>query len=205
MFLNQKPLIACPHCDLLMEKFAITYGQKAHCPRCHTVLGQPIKRSLEYTFALSLTGLLLFIPANTEPVLSLNLLGLTQEATIFSGIVQLFNSGLWLIAGLVLLSALVVPLINLLLILYVSLSLSIEILLPHVTTALRIYQHLEEWAMLEVYMLGILVSLIKLMDTADVVFGTGLYCFVGLLFTSVAISSHIDHEDFWEHIEHLQT
>jgi len=203
MFLNQAPLVACKNCDLLLERHVIPYGSRAACPRCGTDLYRPVKNSIERALVLAITGLILFLPANLEPMLSLTLLGITQEATIIKGVVSLFEANLIMVSGLVLTSAIIVPLLNLLLIFYVTSSLTLNIAFPHIAPVFRVYLHLLEWAMLEVYMLGIFVALVKLVDTADVVIGAGLYCFAGLLVVTVMISTHIDKVLFWEEIEML--
>jgi len=188
-----------------MDQKTVPFGQKAQCPRCHEVLSQPVRHSVQYTLALSLTGLLLFIPANVQPLLSLhlNVFHLSKASTIIQGVVVLFDAGLWLVAGMVLVAAIVVPAVNFLLMFYVSLSLTLHRAFPHVTTAFRIYLHLVEWAMLEVYLLGLLVSLIKLADKSFVIMGVGLYCFIGLLLASILLSTHVDREGFWRRLENL--
>jgi len=65
----------------------------------------------------------------------------------------------------------------------------------------RFYHEVDTWGMIEVYMLAILVSAVKLLDLANIVPGVGLYCFAGLLLTTVLLSINLDEERFWEMIE----
>ncbi|HFS0768431.1 TPA: paraquat-inducible protein A, partial [Pseudomonas aeruginosa] len=62
----------------------------------------------------------------------------------------------------------------------------------------RGYHHLREWGMLEVYLMGILVSIVKLIDMADLSLGIGLACFVALLFTQVWLEVTMSPHQVWE-------
>jgi paraquat-inducible protein A len=68
---------------------------------------------------------------------------------------------------------------------------------------LRTLQHIEEWAMLEVYLLGIIVACVKLSSMAELKFGLGLVAFILLLLVSVTLASNFDSTLFWQRIEQL--
>lgn len=194
--------LACHDCDLLIEREELPVGFKASCPRCGQSLYQNKRNSVERSFALSITGLLLFVPANLLPVMSLQILGLQQSTTIYQGALAIFKEGLYWTASLVFIASIVVPLAKILLMLFVSGSLYLKQYTPLLPYAFRYYHYLDEWGMLEVYMLGILVSVVKLKGMATVIPDTGLICFVGLLLVTTLLSSMMDEEDFWEKIEH---
>jgi paraquat-inducible protein A len=65
-------------------------------------------------------------------------------------------------------------------------------------------QHLDEWAMLEVYMLAIIVACTKLMALAPLKFGWGLYAFIALLIITAMLTSNLDKELFWYRIGQLR-
>jgi len=68
---------------------------------------------------------------------------------------------------------------------------------------MRWLQHLKEWAMLEVYMLGIIVACVKLTSMSEVKFGLGLYAFIALIVVTGMLASHLDGYLFWRHIRRL--
>jgi paraquat-inducible protein A len=68
---------------------------------------------------------------------------------------------------------------------------------------MRWLQHFDEWAMLEVYTLGIIVACVKLSSMADLRFGMGLYAFVGLLLVTVTLTASLDRALFWRRIDAL--
>lgn len=194
-------LIACFECDLLITRQPVPIGSRAKCPRCDHVLHQPVQRSIEKVMALAITGLLLFIPAVSMPLLTLNLLGKSEQETMLSGIVALYEGGYHWVAVLVGLCSMLIPFLKLLLLLFVSVCLSLKSRCKGVAKSFRLYHRLDTWGMLEVYLLGILVSMVKLLDTAEIVPGVGLYCFVGLLLITVLLSASLDEVSVWEAIE----
>lgn len=190
-------LVACHECDLLMHKPDIGVGQGVQCPRCgfelYSLRHQFDKRSL----ALVLTALMLYIPANFLPIMQLNLLGRTSQDTIWSGVVGLYESGMQGIALVVFLCSMGIPLVKLLCQLCVLLSIHFRYGRAYGMLLYRIYHHLREWGMLEVYMMGILVSVVKLADMADMSLGVGLVCFIGLLLVQVWLEITMSPHQVW--------
>jgi paraquat-inducible protein A len=197
-------LEACPECDALLKPAAaLDAGDKAHCPRCGFLLQRAQKNSIERSLVLSITGLLLFIPANSLPLLGIKFLGNTKEGILFSGVTALYAENMWAVATLVFLSSILFPLVNILLSLAISAHLYLNRPNRYLTHWMRWLQHLDEWAMLEVYTLGIIVACVKLSSMADLRFGMGLYAFVGLLLVTVTLAASLDRALFWRRIDAL--
>lgn len=192
---------ACPDCDLLLKdtkgREGVAQGRKSSCPRCGSVLYSPGKNSVERTLALSLTGLILFPPAMLLPVMTLDAMGLTMATNLVHGIFVLFGSGFHAVAILVLLTGVAVPFIKLLVLFVVSLSIQLKSTSDLLILFFRLYQFLDEWGMLEIYMLGILVSIMKLKDLARLSYGMGLFCFTALLIITVCTAISLDEHRFW--------
>lgn len=197
------PLTACPECDLLLKAADLKMGEKAVCPRCGYLLHRARKQSVERVLALSIAGMILAIPANFLPLIGIRFMGNSNESTLWAGTVSLFSQGLWLVAILVFLASIFVPLLNTILAFMISFHLHFRRPHRHLAEWMRWLQHLEEWAMLEVYMLGIIVACVKLADTADVQFGFGLFAFVALLVVNAMLLTSLDNYLFWEHIARL--
>lgn len=198
-------LIACFECDLLIERQSVPFGHRAKCPRCGHVVCQPVENTIEKSLVLALTGLLLFIPAIALPLLTLHILGQSEQETMLSGVVVLYQGGYRWVAVLVSLCSMIIPLLKLLLVLYVTICLSMSSRCKGLAKSFRLYHRLNTWGMLEVYLLGILVSIVKLLDVAEVVPGMGLYCFGSLLLMTVLLSASLDEVAVWEAIEHYDS
>jgi paraquat-inducible protein A len=161
------------------------------------VLFHTKKDSIERTLTLSLAGLILFVPAMVLPIMTLNAMGIERTSNILRGIMTLFQDDFHLVAILVLLTAVIVPFLKLLLLFYVSISVRFKANLGNPALAFRFYKRLDEWGMLEVYMLGILVSITKLTDLAQVSYDVGLFCFVFLLIITLFSSVTLDKQQYW--------
>lgn len=191
-------LVACHECDLLMRKPVLQDGESAECPRCGYELFSHRHRVVRRSMALVLTALLLYVPANFLPIMQLNLLGQTSQDTVWSGVVGLYESGMQGIAVVVFLCSMAVPLLKLLCQLLVLLSIRMDFARSYGLLLYRIYHHMREWGMLEVYLMGILVAMVKLMDLADLSLGLGLFCFIALLFVQVWLEVTMAPHQIWE-------
>ncbi len=143
------------------------------------------------------------VPANLLPMLSIKVLGKTQEGTLWTGIAALYKEDLWPLGTLVMLSSVVLPATNMTLACLLSFYLFKSTATPRLAGWMRTYQHLYEWAMIEVYALGIIVACVKLSDMADIKFGFGLYAFVGLLLINALLANEFDAHTFWRRIAEL--
>ena len=191
-------LIACHECDLLMHKPDLALGERAECPRCgyelYTHRHQVVRRSL----ALVLAALLLYVPANFLPIIQLNLLGQSTHDTVWSGVLGLYDSGMHSVAMVVFLCSMAIPLLKLLCQLFVLLSIRWQVGRSYGLLLYRLYHHMREWGMLEVYLMGILVAIVKLIDIADLSLGTGLVCFIALLLVQVWLEVTMSPHQIWQ-------
>jgi paraquat-inducible protein A len=178
--------------------------QKALCPRCGQILYKNSEHSIEKILAITLTGLLLFLPANLLPIMQLSALGAVQKSTLFTGCISLFHNGFLWIAFLVLCFSVFIPLVKLILLFVVSLALYSHTPIAALSSLFKLYLHLDEWGMLEVYLLSLIVAFVKLNDMADIAIGIGFYCFVALQLIVSLLSSLLDEHQFWESIESNQ-
>ena len=194
----------CPDCDLVIRELA--YPNPARkliisCPRCNRNLREYHPDGLIKTLSWVITGLLLFFPANIFPVLRMEILDHQETSTIWNGVVALYQGDLQGVAILVFLLAILVPGMRLLALLFVMGTLFLNRYKETARQLFRGYLQLGEWGMVEIYLLGILVAVIKLADMATVHPGAGLLCFVGLMVAELGISACMDEQEIWEQLE----
>lgn len=194
-------VMACPDCDLLLRQIGLARGHKAVCPRCGHMLYSAKKDSVDKTLALSLAGLILYLPANFMPLMTLDTLGLEKSASIYDGVIALYQHKYVFVAIMVVLTSLVFPLIKLSLLFMVSLALKMRFFPAGLVHLMRCYHHLDEWGMLEVYMVGILVTIVKMYHMAHIQYNAGFFCFVGLLWVALGSTVVLDEHLFWRLIE----
>ncbi|EJM38026.1 putative paraquat-inducible protein A [Pseudomonas sp. GM33] len=191
-------LVACHECDLLMRKPALAHGEKALCPRCGYELYANRYNVVQRSLALVIAALLLFIPANFLPIMQLNLLGQSSQDTVWSGVVALFDTGMQSVSVIVFLCSMGIPLLKLLCQLAVLLSIRFDVGRSYGLLLYRIYHHIREWGMLEVYFMGVLVAIVKLADMAAITVGLGLACFIGLLLIQVWLEVVMSPHQIWQ-------
>lgn len=190
-------LLACTECDLLYDLAPVKPGEVARCARCGALLLRGKRNSLERTLVLVLTALVLYVLANAFPLLGLKEAGQLQEATLFSGVGELYAQKQWGVATLVLLTTLLVPLLVILGLLYVLLPLHWGWVPWQLARVFRAVRWLQPWGMLEVFMVGLLVSMVKLAKTAEILPGVALYSFAALVLVLAGCVATLDPQAVW--------
>jgi paraquat-inducible protein A len=193
-----KAYIACPACDLLHLRSPVPVGTTARCTRCSTVLFRNRGRSLEWALCLMLAAWILFAISNLFPFLTLKMEGRTQETVLMTGIVALYDQGQLSLAGLVLLTGMIFPLVQLTGYVYVLSTLYLGSASTATAVVYRWVRHIQPWSMIEILLLGILVSVVKLAGMAEVVVGASLYAFMILVFILPAAMVAIDARSIWD-------
>ncbi len=194
-------LIACHECDLVHQLGAIPQGGAARCSRCGATLYRPKTDSLNRTLALALAGVILYIIANTHPFLGFQIGAQIRETTLATGIYQLYQQEMHTIATLVLITVVIVPAVHLLCMLYILLPLNQNVVPHHLAGVLRLVMFLKPWGMMEVFLLGILVSVVKLVKMATIIPGVALFAFLALIFVLAAMMVTLDEHVVWEKLE----
>lgn len=194
-------LIACHDCDLLHRIKPSARPSVAKCQRCGAVLFRHKANSLDHTLAFTIAGLILFTVANSFPFLQFEMQGQVTQTTLITGVNELYVQGLWELAGLVLLTIIVAPLFQLLGLLHVLLPLRFQRIPWKLPTVFRFVQALQPWAMMEVFMLSILVSVVKLGDMAIIVPGIALWSYAALILVLAGSVASLDPEIIWEKID----
>jgi paraquat-inducible protein A len=196
-------LTACHGCDLLVEKGNIPPLSKALCPRCGSFLHEPKADTVNNTLALVITGLLLLWPAVSLPMMEMTILGDTAFNTLLNAVIKIYQSGYYWVAFMVFFTSILTPFAKLSVLLIVILHIKLKRYTQLLPLLFRYYVKLDAWEMLDVYMIAMLVSVIKLFDIAAIHAGMGLYSYVGLLLTSILVTVKLDKKQIWECIEDL--
>jgi paraquat-inducible protein A len=199
-----QPLIACHECDLLQREPAAAHHCDVKCSRCGAALFRNVPNGIDRTVALSLAGLILFIIANIFPFLSFEIGSQFTQTTLFTGVREFYSQGIWMLALLVFITSILAPLLQLLLMLYVFVPLKFGRLARQTRPAFRLLQHIRDWNMIEVFMIGILVALVKLTKMATIAPGIAMWSFVALIFLVTGAQASIDGRVVWRRLERAQ-
>lgn len=195
--MNRAELLACPECDLLQSDTAIPRPRKALCARCGATLYQRHDNGLERTAALSLAALVVFALGNGLPIFSLELQGERTSATLVGAAVELGSHGMPLLSLFVLFTGVAMPLAQLAGLVYILVPLRFGWRVPQFGPAYHLVQFATRWAMVEVFVLAVLVAAVRLQSVATVEAGAGLWCFATLMLLMAAIGANFDPRELW--------
>ena len=194
-------LIACQHCDLVQRLPRLELGGSARCPRCNKELWRRREDSLNRTLALTLTAAVLYVIANSVPMLGLTIVGRDASTTVIGGAQHLWNNGQQLVGVLVLFTAVIAPALQIGLMLAIVLGAMRERAPRWVGAVLRHHPITRIWSMIEVMMVGVLVALVKIADYATVIPGIALFVLWVLVFILAGMQASFDSREVWERIE----
>lgn len=195
--------IICPSCDFLQHRPTLSEGQKLTCCQCgHTLLHRR-KDSIERTLALSVAGLVAFLPAMILPVIGVSKLGFSNQASLIDCINLLVEQGFPIAALFVFSFTLLVPLLRLLSNVVISACIIMNVKVRWLVPFFRTYVQLNSWAMLQVFMLGIIISMYKIGDLAELTIGWGLASLTLMLTCSTLIAVSLDDDLVWQHLENV--
>jgi len=199
--MSDAQLTLCEECDLLQRSPPLPPRGSSSCARCGRRLHRHRPASLDRTLAFALTGLILFIVANSFPFLSFEMQGQVTETALFTGVADLTEQGKGEVAAVVFFTAILAPGLQLLLLLIVLTPLKLgRGLPPGYPTLFRWFKTVVPWGMMDVFLIGILVSVVKLADMATIVPGTSLFAFVMLIFVLAAAQAALDPDIVWARV-----
>ena len=149
------------------------------------------------TAACALAALFLYVPANIYPVMAMHYLGRETENTVWGGVLALWQDGMWGVAVIVFLASMLIPLLKLAGLFYLVTSRNGR----GGRWRTRICQAIEKigpWAMLDVFLLAIMVAVIRFGRFATVVPGPGIVAFTAVVVLTLAASASFDSRLIWK-------
>lgn len=190
-------VIACEGCDTLHVRADLRRGDLARCRRCAAVLDRHPGSQHQRILPLTVACLILFAIANIFPIVQIDVRGVGSQTSLLGAVIVLSSEGRATVALLVLATTILFPLVQLTVLFY--------LLMPSRRSGppagfdwlVRSIQSLRPWGMIEVFLLGVLVAIVKLASIATVVPGIALWAFVILTFLLTAVLSY-DPRRLWD-------
>ncbi len=181
-------------------------GTSVRCWRCRTMLIREARSGIDYVFSLTVAGAILFLIGNGFPLVSLEAQGNGVTTTLLGAVLHLWQQDMHLVSGLVFVTTILAPAFDLSAMLYLTIGVlrvdsgRATTMPPLSARVLRAVQIVRPWGMLEVFMLGALVSIVKLGQMAAVVVGPALYSIGALILVLAAANSAFNPRDVWSRI-----
>jgi len=169
--------------------------------RCEATLSRNPPNSINRGIALTFTAIMLYTITCTFPFLSFGEAGIVAHTKLFSGIIGLYQEGMYFLTIAVSFTTVVVPVFIMAGLCYLLLPLRVNVRLPGAARTLRTILHLQPWNMVEIFMIGIIVSGVKLQKMAALEPGIGAWAFMVMIFVMAAIAASLEPRVLWERME----
>ncbi len=222
--------VVCPYCDLLLDDVHIPPHYDLNCPRCGVVLFHNRADTLSREYALVITGLMLFLPAVFLPMVIITPFGSAIKVNMMDGVLVFLQQGDPIVAAITLWGAILAPFLDLFLLFLVLTCIYLDRIIienPYGLGTLiqknpisfaikkasagnlkdygvmffRWYKEVHPWAMLEVYLLGFVITFTnvdKMASAADATPGYGFYAFLGIMLVCVLSSVTLNTQLVWQ-------
>ena len=192
-------LRGCALCGLVQSVPLLAPGWVARCARCGHALADRVAagRSMRRTFAAALAGLVLYPLAIALPVMTIERFGMVREASIWRGSLSLLAEGEVLVGGVVFLCSVVLPLVKLLALLVLS-GWREGLRPPSRRRTHRAVELAGRWGMLDVLLVAVTVTWVKIGDLVEVRPGPGALAFTACVLFSLLASAWFDPHAVWE-------
>lgn len=190
-------LCVCEHCDAVYRRRPLARGEVARCGRCGASIYRRHGYDLDAMLALTVATLIVFVIANVYPIVTIEVQGSAREATLWGAIIAVWDSGVGFVAALSAATVFFFPLSQIVLFLHVLLPLRHGVRPPYFRDAMHALRMLQPWSMVEVFLLGALVSVVKLAGLAQVIPDVGLWAFAMLTVLLTALTA-FDLRELWD-------
>ncbi len=176
-------------------------GDGAFCSCCGKMLYRNRFHSLARATGYSAAALVLMAITHTFPFLTLTSGATSTELTLWQAAQVLAQEDRPMLSVAVIFFTMIAPVVLMGGLLYVAEPLRHGWALPGAECIMRWFQQLEPWSMLEVFLLGLVVSVLKLRDMAEVHLSTGVWALGALVLCMAAALAGIDRMELWDRLE----
>lgn len=204
-------LIACPQCDTLQYEVELALGQTARCRQCNGMLYKKTLPHYQLEAAFTVTAVILMVIASLSPIATIIVQGQVIDATLLRIIQTLLLQQQTLLALLIFVTLLLAPLLEIMAIAYILIKLKLskstflqnKITFSHsrLAYAIQIRLHANTWVLIDVFMLGLLVALVKLAPIVEIKVGVAIWAYSGLIILLNALSYMFDAKKVWSKID----
>ena len=195
---------ACHQCDLVQYEVSLIAGESALCMRCNAQLYKSTAPNYNQEIAFSISATIMLAIANLLPFATIIVQDQVIDATLFGIIQTLFIQQQYLISLLIFITLLLAPALQILAMTYLLMQLKWGWAKHHIAYAYRLHLTFKKWVLVDVFMLGVLVALIKLAPIVIVKVGITVWALAGLVILLTALEQSFDSKKIWSKIDFHQ-
>lgn len=198
---SRRRLRVCHECDLLLALPRLKNGEKAECPRCQHTLVRRRTNPVERSLALAIATLVALMLSVAFPFLSFNISGITNGIELTDTASALIGLHYPLVALSVLLTVIILPSLYLCSLVWLCLGMTRHTPLPRSRRIARTLGYMTPWMMADVFVIGTLVSLIKIIGMADIELGLSFWTFCAYAILLLLTTQSVDRDWLWQHLD----
>jgi len=191
-------LVACPMCDALQRVDAEAGAVAQRCFRCGTVVRHRSNRGTDHALALTVAAAICLIVGNVFPVVAMEANGNTTSTTLVGASLALHLQGMNFVAAVVFLTTFVIPVIEIACVTCLLVLARGRHLERPTGVLLRLRDRLRPWNMIEIFVLGAFVAIVKLGDLARIIFGAGMWSLLAFTFFYAMALGAFDRDVLWQ-------
>jgi paraquat-inducible protein A len=190
-------LISCKNCHKMYEK---ENYDNFICTRCKHKVRHRIQNSLQVSLALTICAILLYIPAMLYPMMEVTKLGVNIESTILEGVISFLDMESYFIAIVVFVASVVIPMIKLIGLLFIFISLKINVKMQNKTKNLifKFVEAIGKWSMIDIYVVAILASVVQLDEIFNIKGGIAATSFALMVILTMIAAHRFDTRIIWD-------
>lgn len=190
----QMGLASCHICNRL------TPATELRCPRCGAGLHLRRPNAMNRAWAFLLAAMVLYLPANLLPVMTLVALGQGSPSTILGGVVLLVQEGMWPLGLLIFFASIFIPVLKLGILAYILITVGLGSGRRRLdrTRLYRLTIFIGRWSMVDIFVVGILVALVQMGDLARIEGGLGAGFFAVVVVLTMLAAEFFDPRLIWD-------
>lgn len=190
-------LLICEHCDTVYRRRPLARGDVARCVRCMAILERHHRLGVDGMLALVLAAMVVFVQANIWPIVTLGMNGQQVDTTLWGMILTMWQAHAQVVSVLAAGTLFFFPLAKMLMLGWVLAFARTGRRAPGFRPLMVALHYLQPWTMSEVFVLGVLVSIVKAHLYFDVAPDPGVFAYAALTVVIVVFSG-IDLRRLWE-------
>ncbi|MDY0362920.1 MAG: paraquat-inducible protein A [Desulforegulaceae bacterium] len=195
---TQNSIIVCHVCQKI--NYCQNPYNKIKCIRCGSSIHYRKNESIQKTWAYLIAALIFYIPANIYPIMTFSAFGKTNGDTIISGVAAFIRSGLWPLALIVFTASIFVPLAKIFGLMFILCSIKYkwDFFYKERTKLYFIVEFIGKWSMLDVFLISLMTSIVKLGNIAEVNPGPGITYFALVVILTLFAAMSFDPRLIWD-------
>jgi len=193
-------IAGCHTCGL-----AVNMNNQSHveCPRCGSEVHYRKPNSVSRAWAFLIAAFIMYIPANTEPMMRTTALGNEEADTIMSGVLYFLSAGEWYLALVIFAASVMLPLLKIIAIGYILISIQrgASSRLEEKSNLYKLAEILGKWSMLDIFVVGLMVMLVQLGNLTSIDPGPAVIAFALVVILTMFAEEALDPKLIWDQTE----